>query len=246
MHSSAGLRLIREFELQKVLKHFSPESTVLELGGADGYQALLIASHGHTVSTLDIAPAKVQVFPVGAYDGETLPPQLKHFDYIFSSNVIEHVESPRALFANCNRVLSPRGVHIHIVPSASWRLWTSVLHPLGAVLYAFRSRSRDEPAGSQASRRPLYLKIFRNLFPPAHGAFPSSFHELPAFRKRGWEAFFFDMGLSCTHYEPSRLFYSGYGIFGSKIPIQVRAQLSALFGSSCHIFILSPKLKATT
>jgi SAM-dependent methyltransferase len=241
VHKAAELRAIREFELSKVLRFIPKGASLLEIGGADGYQARLLAGFGYDVTSVDISPASNPVFPVAAYDGISLPFSRRRYSCIFSSNVVEHIEKPIDLFSNCLPVLEPDGIHIHIVPSASWRLWTSLLHPLGVFLYFCRRERVEFAAGGSESSRPMFIKVFRNILPPPHGEFESSFHEIFAYRKNGWLEFFSRMGLINVHYETSQLFYTGYGIFGSRIPLSFRVALSRFLGSSCHIFVLAPK-----
>lgn len=75
--------------------------------------------------------------PVCEDDGRHLPFEGGSFDVVWSSNVIEHVGEIDAFEAEIRRVLTPEGLAVHALPTASWRLWTSLaLYPKLPVLLA--------------------------------------------------------------------------------------------------------------
>ena len=119
---------LRRFELLAVADYFSPSSRVLEVGGGDGWQASIIASWGCEVRSIDIEPHLHVHHPVERYDGRTIPSEAGAFDIVFSSHVLEHVAELPALSMEMARVLRPDGVMIHLMPSATWRLWTLLAH----------------------------------------------------------------------------------------------------------------------
>ena len=48
------LKKIREHELKKIIKNLPPKSRILEIGGGSGWQAKILESLGHNVSSIDI------------------------------------------------------------------------------------------------------------------------------------------------------------------------------------------------
>ena len=96
---------------------YSHGRRVLDLGCGTSYGAFFLASHGaRQVSAVDFGPeglvygAKVYRHPRLAYaqaDGSRLPFTSASFDFVFSSQVIEHVPSPEVFLREIKRVLSP-------------------------------------------------------------------------------------------------------------------------------------------
>ena len=59
------------------------------------------------------------------YDGRVLPFPDAVLDVVLTSHVLAHLRNaPNA--CEVRRVLKPRGVAISIVPTATWRIWTSL------------------------------------------------------------------------------------------------------------------------
>jgi len=139
-------------ELERARQYFPSAAKVLEIGGGRGYQAAILASWGMDVTSLDIAGAAAH-HPVQVYDGQRIPFPGRSFDAVFSSNVLEHVEDVEALLGEAARVLKARGVMVHVLPSATWRWWTSVAHYVWVVLSVILRRPNPE-APDAAPRRP--------------------------------------------------------------------------------------------
>ena len=89
------LERIRLCEIKAVQTFIPPGSSVLEIGGSNGFQASQMAKSGCVVTSIDLAARQRsdrQYFPVIDYDGEQLPFSENSFDVVYSSNVLEHVE----------------------------------------------------------------------------------------------------------------------------------------------------------
>lgn len=49
------------------------------------------------------------------------------FDFVFSSNMLEHIKNwPKAL-SESSRVLSSEGIMVHVMPSRCWKLWNFLI-----------------------------------------------------------------------------------------------------------------------
>ena len=48
---------------------------------------------------------------------------------VISSNVLEHIDEKHSVFNEITRVLSPGGFCIHLMPSTTWRLFTTIIGP---------------------------------------------------------------------------------------------------------------------
>ncbi|MGQ9663173.1 MAG: class I SAM-dependent methyltransferase, partial [Kiritimatiellia bacterium] len=196
-HGSA-FEPIRRAELDEVLHLIPPKSRILEVGAGTGIQAKILAEHGFDVVGIDLASSHyraVRVWPIQDYDGERIPYPDLSFDVVFSSNVLEHVANLPQFLAEVYRVLKPGGLAIHVVPSATWRFWTSLAHypvslfmVLRAVLW---SRAHDHglvlPSKLLAPRAiPVGRKLLRIFVPPPHGVRSNSFTELFLFSRFHW------------------------------------------------------------
>lgn len=239
------LKRIRLCEAAQVLSHLKPGSRILELGAGAGWQAEFFSNHGHSVEALDI-PGSIysseQVFPVQHYDGVSIPCETASFDVIFSSNVLEHVEKQTELLSETKRVLIPGGQALHIVPSASWRFWTSVAHYPGVLKELVtkiqtKSSSPDIPVGSEGvpPSRTCVEKLRRLAFPSRHGERGNHFSELSLFSKDSWISLLDSNGFTELECSPLKIFYSGYNVLGAGLPIATRIGLSKILGASTFL-----------
>jgi SAM-dependent methyltransferase len=237
---------IRSAELESVKRWFPAGSRILEVGGGDGYQASIIAGWGHQVESIDIEPSNTY-FPVKQYDGEHIPFGASTFDVIFSSNVLEHLSRAKlpVLLSETRRVLQNGGVAIHVLPSPTWRLWTSIAHYPSVV----RDRSHRMKVGSnpdlvgcktKTSVRPKFLGRFDHALTGivrAHGDYSSAVSELYYYWGRRWKRVFERAEFRVIVAAGNGLFYSGY-LVCPDLTIATRQRLSRFLGSSCNVFVL--------
>jgi SAM-dependent methyltransferase len=182
---------------------------------------------------------------VEEYDGLQIGAPDASFDIVFSSNVLEHIRTLDLTLSEVRRVLRPGGIAIHILPTASWRLWTSLGHPAGLARGWLRGASTDspasrEPAGHPATTRPSPWKSVRNLLIPApHGEYPSASSELWYFTRFRWKSYFAAHGWTVVQTFGNRLVYTGWGFFPA-MPLGFRRVGALLLGSSTRTFVLAP------
>jgi SAM-dependent methyltransferase len=174
-------------------------------------------------------------------------------DVIFSSNVLEHVPHIEEFEAELLRVLKPGGVAIHVLPTTSWRLWTSVAHPIYHVINQTqrlfqRTGSADAPrpeaegdAVSVRASEGLASKIRRGLFASRHGEFGTALTELYYFNQLRWRRHFSRTGWIVERALPNELFYTGYTLWSNRIRMDTREALAYFLGASCMIYVLRPK-----
>ena len=151
------LERIRRTELQPLRSQFPSGSRVLELGGGSGFQASILSSWGCRVESIDVAsrPDPLsqrygrQYFAVTTYDGQRIPFADASFDVVYSSHMLYHAVDLDSMLAEISRVLRPGGIAIHILPSASWRFWTTLAHYPNLVRkLAMRPRLRADATGA--------------------------------------------------------------------------------------------------
>src|SRR5690606_13540211 len=148
------LREIRVQELERIARDIPAGARILEIGSGAGWQAKQLASYGHEVEGIDVIGndinydyRDVRVWDVKIYDGRHIPFPDNHFDVVFSSNVLEHIPHVKALQPEIQRVLNDNGICIHLLPSASWRFWTSITYYVARILRLF-SNGRDHSSDS--------------------------------------------------------------------------------------------------
>lgn len=235
-----------------VRRWFPATGFVLELGGGNGYQARTIADWGYNIDSIDISCSASTYFPVRSYDGKHIPFPEKKFDIVFSSNVLEHVPPSHltTLLSETRRVLRDDGCSIHVLPTPSWRLWTSLTH-YPSVYRMVRSHFSHGPrsatersAAAILARRSCLSRahsfILWALTEPlrSHGEYPSAFSELFYFSRRRWERLFRAAGFRVVVSEGNGLFYSGNAIC-PWLTVAGRRRLARLLGSSCNFFVLN-------
>lgn len=256
--SDAHLRVldtVRACELEQALAHFPPTTqggavcSVLELGAGAGYQARIMSEAGYRVLAIDMASSyyrAVRVHEVVEYDGRTIPAGDGTFDVVFSSNVLEHVAEIDGLLEEMRRVLKPGGRAIHILPTASCRLWSIPAHYLwlGKRLATLVRRRLAGPDLGQASeerapRRPTSAREWIGTFVPLpHGERGNTLTEMYYFSSFWWARKFRDHGFTVRRIEPNWIFYTMANSMADSIRFGLRRTLSRLLGSSCRIYVL--------
>jgi len=237
--------MLRRAELDAVLEWLKPGAHVLEIGGGSGYQASLIAGLGCQVLSIDIAdrrPPHRLYHPVQDYDGTHIPAPDGSFDVVFSSNVLEHVRALAPVLAETRRVLKPGGMEVHIVPSASWRLWTSICFCPWALRVALGAH-RPVPGMSEIAsvreglhrartRGTLKKVVLLPILP--HGEYLTALSELYYYTRVRWLRFFKLHGFHVVYAGGTHLFYTGYALMPG-LSLDARRALARVLGSSCCV-----------
>lgn len=239
-------RSTRLHDLSLVIPYLPTGGRVLEIGAGAGWQAKALAAVGFDVTAIDLPTSNYRTqreWSITDYDGYLIPFPSNSFDAVFSSNVLEHVAHIKDFQMEIRRVLGPRGVAIHVMPTATWRLWTLVtyyfLKLIAALRYA-KARAVSGPAkGSTGSRRrTLFSKIRGSVVPWPHGVRGNCCTEGFYFSEWWWRRLFKESGWIVKDVIPSRLFFSGNRLFGFRLTFFYRSVLSRLLGSSSKIYVL--------
>lgn len=247
------LHIVREFEFNRILDYLTPGAEILEIGGGTGYQAKRLQEHGFCVTSIDLPESLYfdkMVFPVKPYDGKTLPFENARFDIVFSSNVLEHVLDVQGLCQEMKRVLKADGVCLHVMPTASWRLWTSVAHYIEffqKVVLTIpklipRSLNRAGLRAVGCGMREIAGLARNYAIVPRHGEKGNALTELCTFSAAFWKANLRKAGFHIEKSEPMGLFYTGHMVLGKRLPLSYRCRMAHIFGSSCQIYRVRPML----
>lgn len=213
VRSLSHLEAIRTAELSRVLDALGKPGSLLEIGAGTGWQARRLSEYGFKVEAIDVPVSNYavdRIWPVRDYDGHTIPFEDGSFDCVFSSNTLEHIPHIRDFQAEIRRVLRPKGIAVHVLPSAPWRIWTNLTNPV------------------------------RYFTPPlAHGEHAgNAFSEIWYFRRAWWKRLFEETGWRVDSISSNGLFYTGCSIADRHLSIPARARLSHVLGSSCNVFVL--------
>lgn len=243
-----ALHVIRLIESEEILAALASlqcqNAKVLEIGGGTGFQAAYLAQHGVCVTSVDLDTSNYrahQVFPVISYDGHRLPFADSSFDVAISSNVLEHVFDLDGMWMEIHRVLRPGGVCIHILPTAAWRAWTTlvgnykVMRALGIDL----CRSIPNVCDALRHMRAAYMQIC--FGPPRHGERGTSWSEIWLFSRYSWRREFAKGGFELLKHYNAGLFYTGHQLFGNRLSVARRRSLAPFLGSACRIYVLASK-----
>jgi ubiquinone/menaquinone biosynthesis C-methylase UbiE len=198
------LDAIRLAEIDKIVPFLPPGARVLDLGAGTGKQALELERRGFEVTAIEIAGSNYamnRVFPVTDYDGRTIPLADASIDVVFSSNVLEHVPDLSRMHGEIRRVLAPGGICLHVLPTHTWRLWTTLGSYLEAISFSVSSLPRLLPqaAPNVAERQRLRQAWYRTArhtiglcLPRRHGERGNVVSELWLFHPRWWRRNFRD------------------------------------------------------
>jgi SAM-dependent methyltransferase len=242
------LREVRNLELARVRAFLPPSGRVLDFGAGDGYQALRLQELGFEVDAVDLQSSshlEKRVFPVRDYDGATLPFPDARFDVVMSSNVLEHVHDLSRAISELARVLKPDGLMLHILPSASWRLWTTIAEfpavprnlVRGLLSGPTGRRARSGMSRFQWSLLQLTWPIRPFTFRP-HGARGSAFTELWSFSRSSWVRRFTSHGCEVLQVKPLEFWYTGEVLLGQRLSMARRTRMSAWLGSATVLYVI--------
>ena len=253
MFSIEFLNEVRNYEIEKIVGHFPPGATVLEIGGGTGYQAKQLADRGVDVTSIDVSSSNYrdkQVFLVQTYDGKRFPFEENTFDLVFSSNVLEHVKDLDQLHKESRRVLKPDGYCVHVMPTAVWRFWTSIANYVELMqrLGLLFPTLVPESLNPREVLRPI--NVMRNAWqilcqyavPPRHGEVGNVVSELWTFSTRQWVRHFHAHRFEIVCQEPLGLFYTGQMVLGARWAMPSRESMARILGSSCVLYKVRPAL----
>jgi len=247
------IQTLRAEELERVLKHYGRwfrGKDLLELGSGSGFQLKLLFSICRSVAGLDIPTSgyrEHRIAEVMEYDGKHIPFPDASFDIIFSSHVLQYLAPQHELYGEMHRVLRPGGVAVHVVPTALWRFWSSVLHYPAKAQLILRKLfpGSSAGAGSGSPRTPaksgrLRRALVNTLLLHRHGVQGNWFTEHFIFHSRSWRRRLARYGWTVERIVPLELWYSGHGMIGRRFTVGGRSRVARILGSSAITILARP------
>ena len=236
---------VRLLELENIIELFSKNKKILEIGAGAGWQAKYISEFGCKVEAIDIQTntySKDSVWPVTIYNGKNLPFEDDYFDIIFSSNVLEHINSLDEFQYEIRRVLKPDGIAIHVLPTAAWRICTSMTHHISILkhlfIILFQNKSISNKTFQSTNNRNLLHILKKSIWPERHGERGNSITEIYYFSSSWWKNHFEKTGWEIIKINPNNLLYTGNTLFSDKLNFNIRKKLSSFFGSATATYIV--------
>lgn len=247
----------REVDIVFILlpqKHFT---SGLEIGAGDGFQTALLAQHIDKLISSDLnfkrikESLKVRGVEYKTVDADAIEGVFKPntFDFLFSSNVLEHIRDPYKFLAATQPMLTDHGYAVHVIPNRWIKIFYLLFYYPNLVLLAIDrilGKLKGKPffQGAQiqlenninvASKSEKSSGRFKKfLVPSVHGNFSSHTKEFVAFGRKQWECQFIEAEYSIVAYVKGPAF-SGYGL---GLPFGLRRLLERCGVSSEHIFVL--------
>lgn len=240
----------REIEIVKSCLQDVNVARAIELGAGNGYQSKKLKSMCQELTVTDLNFDRIEEQykdPSIIYrelDAENIGGnfEAEYFDFIYSSNLMEHLPNIDDCLAGCNKVLTEDGIMITILPNSNWRLLSTLLfYPvkLKNILVAILKNS-DQASEGLTIRLGNNLKVtsrkrtaFSSLFPQPHGVSHGILSEHKAFHWRSWVRRFDKSGFDVVDIVNGPI-SSGYGIGYDRI----KKTLERLNFTTEYVYIL--------
>ncbi|MFZ6031498.1 MAG: class I SAM-dependent methyltransferase [Chloroflexota bacterium] len=247
------LHFIREEELKHAMNliELPDDAGILEFGGGDGFLARRLSQKGYKVIAVDIEPRYPQQYPVLKIGSPELPFEENSFDFIFSSNVLEHVTDLSATLSELKRVLKPNGSAIFTMPTPAWRVYSLLEIPIKllgryhitAPLYYLDTPLNNQSiiSASNPSIIPFIQRIQRAIkyILTPHGKFPTALHEVFSYAPSVWQGKLSRNNLEVQRVVPLPILYANL-LFPFRWML-LRTKLANRFLCSCLIYHVKPK-----
>lgn len=199
---------------------------ILEIGAGDGYMSKVLSEAGFNVTSTDPAPRKPSRYDVQEMDVCNLKFDRSSYDFILSSNVLEHIGNlPKAL-SEMKRVLKSGGIMIHTVPTVYCNLATMIVQPIAYFRNIFlflsgRAKIKVNKNRTKLVQFLIYIyKMAFNILNPlrliiakGHGASKNRFWALYVWRRVYWRRIFCGNGLEVGSIERVPYLYSMHKLF---------------------------------
>jgi len=137
------LHTIRKREINQIFSGLPPKcfENALEIGAGDGFQSVILSNFVNNLFCTDYNSKRLKKVSNKSItytlcDAEHIDHyfELKTFDLVFSSNLLEHVGRRDKVLKKAHKLLTDEGVLIGVVPNAFLKLcWIGLFYPNQAV-----------------------------------------------------------------------------------------------------------------
>ena len=186
---------------------------VLELGAGDGFQSTILTNYASRLISTDINPdllAKKSTNSIeyricDAEEFENIFKE-KQFDFIFSSNLLEHLPYPQKALNSIYNKLKDDGLTIHVMPNPLWKIINLVSYIPYNILRILKSRTnktnnkrpsqvvrnKNNDIKRQFGNNPKIIRkkksrLYRLFIQKIHGASSNHLKELYDFSRFRWK-----------------------------------------------------------
>ncbi len=238
-----ALHILRDFIDTNKLQNAS----ILEIGSGDGY---IIEKLSKEFPNLDFLGLEVEGSfyknksrMVLNYDGNDLTFLDKKFDLVFSLHVLEHIKDLKSHSRQVKNILNPNGLWVNIVPSNTWRLFTTLNYYPSLIFNFFsllkryrRIKSKKNKNDSKFNKSPFYF-----LIPHRHGERGNFITEFFYFKISYWSKLLreicSDNNMLLIQSSKIPLFYFSRDLFRNFLSDSVRYHIANIFGGSSILLI---------
>jgi 2-polyprenyl-3-methyl-5-hydroxy-6-metoxy-1,4-benzoquinol methylase len=271
------LHKIRERELNLVFQKFPQKKifeSALEIGAGDGFQSGILSKYSmHLISTdynaKRLKNVSIRDIEYRICDAEVINAYFKdkQFDFVFSSNLLEHLPRPDSALKAIHGILKDNGITVHVVPNQFWKFLHIFLFYPNLLFTKVKELSKAGSLGEFLSRKLIHAKketqnrelfkrgigsnlkmktqksysIFRRLlWPVPHGAYENNIVEFFAWQRKRWLREFDKAGFNIIKIIKGPA-CSGYGFNLDRI----RAFLEKITLSSEYIYVAEKKDKVS-
>jgi SAM-dependent methyltransferase len=226
-----SIHTIREKEIEFINDLFDncKHKSLLELGCGDGFQSKLLKKYFNTIISTDLNEKRMnfELIKLGismeVNDAELVGQNYPKdsFDFIFSSNMLEHLPNYYKCLKGIKHILKNDGIAIIILPNTLWRLSAIIFHYPFKIKVFFKiifekKKLKEKPSGNNLKISKKSHRILNLLFPKAHGAYSNSIIELYEFSIYKWKKVFLNAGFQIVEIRKGPL-SSGYRFGFNKI-----------------------------
>lgn len=237
----------------------------LELGAGDGFQSDFVSEYVEKLIVTDINPERLKKQNTESReyricDAEKVSNVFKNqtFDFIFSSNLLEHLPNPLEALKNMHKILKDGGVVIHIIPSPFWKICHLFFYIPNILVQAieiifkknriaifskkmrnFRGLNEGSKSSNEYDNNVKAIKaprrtFFQMLMPAPHGVSSNNIKEFYALTRKRWKEEFQKANFEVMTIKKGPV-ASGYG-FGLNF---LRTILEKIGFASEYIYILN-------
>lgn len=210
-------RFLRCRDLEQLLS--SPPSEIrgkaLEIGCGSGYLTGIMGTYFEEIISTDVKP-RGTVPGVVMADAQKLPFGDQSFDFVFSSNVLEHIDDIYICLQELARVMTPGAIMLHTMPTSSWKFFQVLTHPIHLLTIISKKFLRRKGSVNGIDHRvqeveeyTRRMSLISKAMPAIHGTSSNHFKEFLYFRPSSWRTLFERTGFEVLRVEPL-FFHSPY------------------------------------